>query len=256
MVVLRIHYFKLFGLFSAVQRKKSSASEGLHSAGSSETEPDMSKSDDKIALVTGASRGLGAAVALELANKGYHIIALARTTGALEELDDRIQAAGGSATLTPVDITNLDAMRQICHSIHQRWGHIDLLVHAAIHAAPLTPVAHIDAKDLSKTLAINVTATAELIANTAPLLKAAPSQGRAIFFEDPVCAEKFHATYGASKQAQIALAKAWGCEKATQVKILTPKPMPTATRARFYPGEDRAALTPCKVEAKRLVEQL
>lgn len=217
----------------------------------------MRKTPEKLALVTGASRGLGAACAEYLAQSGYHVIAIARTTGALEELDDRIQAAGGSATLVPVDLSNDDAMKQICRSIFDRWGKIDLMVHAAIHAAPLCPTAHMDAKDLQKSLAGNVTATAQLIANTEPLLKAA--EGQAVFFNDHVKSERYHATYGLTKAAQMRLARSWQDEKkATKVEvhILDPKPMPTATRARFYPGEDRDALTPCKEEAARLLADL
>jgi len=217
----------------------------------------MTQETDKIALVTGASRGLGAACAELLAAHGYHIIALARTTGALEELDDRIQAKGGAATLVPVDLTNDDAMPQICRSIFERWGKLDLLVHAAIHAAPLCPASHIDAKDLQKSLTGNVTATAQLISNTEPLLKAA--KGQAVFFNDPVKSKRFHATYGLTKAAQMRLARSWQDEATASgitVHILEPAPMPTATRARFYPGEDRAALTPCAAEAARLLPPL
>lgn len=217
----------------------------------------MTQHNDKIAMVTGASRGLGAACAEYLAGQGYHVVALARTTGALEELDDRIQAAGGAATLVPVDITNDDAMRQICRSIFDRWGHVDLLVHAAIHAPPLCPVSHMDEKDLDKSIAGNIRATSRLIANTEPLLKAA--NGQAVFFNDPVKANRFHATYGLTKAAQMRLARSWQDEASAAgvtVHVLTPAPMPTATRARFYPGEDRAALTPCADEAARLLGDL
>lgn len=214
-------------------------------------------SNPKIALVTGASRGLGAAMAETLAGRGYHIVALARTVGSLEELDDRIQAKSGSATLAPVDLTKEDALRQICRGIYDRWGHLDLLVHAAIHAPPLAPVGHIDEKDLDKTLATNIRATSRLIANTEPLLKASAA-GLAVFLDDPVTTQKFHGTYGLSKVAQVQLARAWAAENVNgtpQVKILTPAPMPTATRARFYPGEDRDALMPCLAEAERLLAE-
>ena len=104
----------------------------------------------RIALITGASRGLGAALAEALAH-AFHIVAVARTTGALEELDDRIQAKGGQATLAPMDITNADAMAHLCRGIHDRWGHADLWLHTAIHA-PLAPAGHIDAKDWDKSI--------------------------------------------------------------------------------------------------------
>jgi NAD(P)-dependent dehydrogenase (short-subunit alcohol dehydrogenase family) len=218
----------------------------------------MSKSPEKIALVTGASRGLGAALVEELSSRGYHVIAMARTVGALEELDDRVQHSGDQITITPVDITNEDAIRQICRSIHDRWGHIDFWAHAAVHGPPLCPLPHMDEKDLDKTLAINVRATARLIANLEPLLKAADN-GAALFFHDPVEVQKFHGAYGLSKSAQIRMAKSWQDEAkeiGPQILIETPAPMPTATRARFYPGEDRASLTPCKDEAKRILNNV
>ncbi|MFY0691133.1 MAG: SDR family oxidoreductase [Paracoccaceae bacterium] len=218
----------------------------------------MTQNREKIALVTGASRGLGAAMAETLAQRGYHVIALARTVGGLEELDDRIQAAGGTATLAPLDLTNEDALRQICRSIYDRWGKLDLLVHAAIHAPPLSPMAHTDERDLDKTIKTNIRGTARIIANTEPLLRASPD-AQAVFFEDSVAAEKFHGAYGMSKAAQIRMARSWGDETAKsgpKIHVLTPGPMPTATRARFYPGEDRAALCDARTEAARLLDEI
>ncbi len=211
----------------------------------------------KIALITGASRGLGAAMAEALA-ADHHIIALARTTGALEELDDRIKALGGDATLAPMDITNTDAMAQLCRAIFDRWGHVDTWVHSAIHAAPLAPAPHIDAKDWEKSVATNVTATGRLIPMVAPLLELGPA-GRAIFFDDLGAGQKFYGSYGATKAAQIALAQSWAAEattNGTRVHIVTPAPMPTATRARFFPGEDRAHLADPRAEAARLLALL
>ena len=205
----------------------------------------------KTALITGASRGLGAALAERLSDS-HHIIAVAKTTGALEELDDRIQAKGGTATLAPMDITNADAMATLCRGIFDRWGSLDLWVHTAIHAAPLTPTDHIDTKDFAKSIGTNVTATATLITFVSPLLS---STGQAIFFDDPRAGEQFFGSYGATKAAQIALARSWQAETVNtgpKVQILTPSPMPTATRARFFPGEDRAPLCDIHVEADRL----
>ncbi|WP_147124572.1 SDR family NAD(P)-dependent oxidoreductase [Shimia ponticola] len=211
--------------------------------------------DLPVALITGASRGLGAALAEALAPT-HHIIAVARTVGALEELDDRIKAAGGQATLAPMDITKPEAMQQLCRSVHERWGGIAMWLHTAIHAAPLAPTSHINEKDWSKSLQINAEATQRLIAYVAPLLG---TTGQAIFFDDPAALEKFHGTYGASKVAQITLARAWAAETVKtgpKVSILTPAPMPTALRARFHPGEDRTRLHDPKSEAARLIAQL
>lgn len=206
----------------------------------------------KIALITGASRGLGAALAEALAPT-HHIIAVGRTVGALEELDDRIQARGGQATLAPMNVTDTGAMQTLCRGIHDRWGSLDLWCHTAIHAPPLTPTQHVDAKDLEKSIAGNIIATSTLINYVAPLLD---SEGRAVFFDDPVAGEKFFGSYGATKAAQIALARSWQTETARigpRVDILTPQPMPTATRARFYPGENRESLNDIHAEAARLL---
>ncbi|MEM9969959.1 MAG: SDR family NAD(P)-dependent oxidoreductase [Pseudomonadota bacterium] len=197
----------------------------------------------KIALITGASRGLGAALAEAFAPE-YHIVAVAKTVGALEELDDRIKAKGGAATLAPMDITNADAMAQLCRGIYDRWGHVDLWAHTAVHAPPMAPANHIDAKDMAKSQEVNVAAVATLIPMVAPLLG---DSGQVYFFDDPQGGKQFFGAYGATKAAQIALARSWQAESARTgpvVHILTPPPMSTATRARFYPGEDRATLTP------------
>ncbi|NNF72466.1 MAG: SDR family NAD(P)-dependent oxidoreductase [Rhodobacteraceae bacterium] len=211
----------------------------------------------KLALITGASRGLGAALAEALA-PDYHIVAVARTTGALEELDDRIQAKGGQATLAPMDITNSDAMAHLCRGIHDRWGHADLWVHCAIHAAPLSPAGHLARKDWDKSVAVNVSATGVLIGMVEPLLQAAPA-GTALFLDDPQGGAPFYGAYGATKAAQIALARSWQAETAKtgpRVLIETPPAMATATRARFHPGENRAALADIREVAAGLVAGL
>ena len=203
------------------------------------------------ALVTGASRGLGGALAEALA-PGRHVVAVGRTVGALEELDDRIKAAGGEATLAPMDVTVPEAMQQLCKAIHDRWGGLSLWIHAAIHAGPLAPAPHLADKDFDRSVAVNVAATRRLIGYVAPLLG---REGTAVFLDDPRGGEKFFGHYGATKAAQIALARSWAAESARigpRVLILEPRPVPTATRARFYPGEDRSRLADLRAEAGRL----
>ena len=215
----------------------------------------------RLALVTGASRGLGAAIAEQLAFQGWHVVAVARTVGGLEELDDRVKAAGlpgaGDLTLAPMDVTNDDAMRHLCRSIYDRWGALQLWVHTAVHVAPLAPMGSLDQKDWDKSIATNTRATGMLIPMVEPLLRA--GQGTALFLDDPRAGQKFFGAYGATKAAQIALARSWQAETAKigpRVLIETPAPMPTATRARFFPGEDRSALTDIRQEAARLIATL
>ena len=211
----------------------------------------------KLALVTGASRGLGAAMAEALAAQGWHVMAVARTTGALEELDDRIQAAGGQATLAPMDVNDPAAMAHLASAIAGRWGSLQLWVHTAIHAAPLAPAAHMDAKDMAKSIATNLTATATLIGALEPLLRV--GRGTALMLDDPRGGEKFFGAYGATKAAQMALVRSWQAETVKigpRVVIAEPAPMATATRARFYPGEDRSPLADTRAEAERLIALL
>ncbi len=211
----------------------------------------------KIAIVTGASRGLGAAMAEALGMRGFHIVAVARTVGALEELDDRIRAGGGSATLAPMDITLPEAMIQLVQAVTGRWGGCDLWVHAAIHAAQLSPAAQIDPRDMERSIAVNVAATHGLTVLIEPLLRA--RHGTALFLDDPRGGQPFFGAYGATKAAQIAFARSWQAETqriGPRVIIDAPAPMPTATRARFFPGEDRSRLTPCRDEAARILASL
>jgi hypothetical protein len=215
----------------------------------------------KIALVTGASRGLGSALAEQLALRGWHVVAAARTVGGLEELDDRVKRAGlpgaGGLTLAPMDVTDDDAMRHLCRSIHDRWGGLGLWVHAAVHAAPLAPMGSLDQKDWERSLATNTRATGMLIPMVEPLLRA--HQGRALFLDDPRAGQPFFGAYGATKAAQIAMASSWQAETrrhGPHVVIATPAPMATATRARFFPGEDRTALANPQAEAARILDSL
>ena len=221
----------------------------------------MPKIATKVALVTGASRGLGAALALELGARGWHVVAVARTVGGLEDLDDRLRAlalpGAGALTLAPMDVTDDDAMRHLCLSVYERWGHLDLWVHAAVYAAPMAPAGALDQKDWDKSIAANVRATGQLIPMVEPLLRA--GGGTALFFEDARAGQPFFGAYGATKAAQIALARSWQSETqriGPRVVIATPAPMPTATRGRFYPGEDKAALADPRSEAARILAAL
>lgn len=213
--------------------------------------------EQKIALITGASRGLGRALAEGLGARGWHVVAVARTTGALEELDDAIRAsdAGGSTTLAPMDVTNPAAMIQMVQAIQGRWKGLDFWAHCAIHAAPLSPAQDIATKDWQKSVECNQDATRGLIALLSPLLLA--RQGKALFLDDVQAGAPFYGAYGATKAAQIALAKSWQAEThkiGPQIFVETPAPMPTALRGRFHPGEDRSGLAHPKTEAKRMLD--
>ncbi|MGB0959481.1 MAG: SDR family NAD(P)-dependent oxidoreductase [Halocynthiibacter sp.] len=212
---------------------------------------------DKIAVVTGASRGLGAALA-EALTPDYHVIAVARTTGALEELDDKIKARGGEATLAPMDITDAGAMAHLCRSIHDRWGHVDHWFHTAINSTTLMPMGHITDKDMEKVLGVNITATQRLMAFMEPLLQAA-NDGTAHFFDDNHAGQKFFGSYGASKAAQMALVSSWMKETTKlgpRVILHTPSEMPTGFRARFHPGQKQDTLSTPSAEAAKIIATL
>ena len=215
--------------------------------------------EQKIALVTGASRGLGRALAEGLGARGWHVVAVARTTGALEELDDAVRAngGGGAVTLAPMDVTTPPAMIQLARAIGERWGGLDFWAHTAHYAPPLGPATDISTKDWDKAVACNIDATRGLITLLAPLLRV--RSGTAVFFEDPQAGRAFYGGYGASKAAQIALAQSWQAESqriGPRVVIDRPAPMPTALRGRFHPGEGRDGLTHPREEAARLLAAL
>lgn len=210
---------------------------------------------ETVALVTGASRGLGFATAVDLASKSAHVVALAKTVGGLEDLADEIEAVGGSCTLVPLDITDEGGLQRMCVAIYERWGRLDLLVHCAAHAVLLSPVAHVSEKDFDRMWAVNARATQRIIAMTEPLLKAA-DEGTAVFMNDPRAGEKFFAGYGSTKAAAQAIVDCWAAETVKigpRVISFTPNPMPTGLRARFFPGEDKETLFDTKGEAKRLL---
>lgn len=201
----------------------------------------------RIALVTGASRGIGRAAALSLAKAGARIVAVARTQGALTSLDDEIRAATGQpATLVPMDIAQGDGLDQLGLALHQRHGRIDILVHAAAVLGALTPVAHADPKLWDRVMGVNLTASYRLIRSTEPLLKASDA-GRAIFLTSGRAArpKAFWGAYGASKAGLEALVRTWADElENTTVRavLLDPGAMRTKMRAEAMPGEDPAQL--------------
>lgn len=219
----------------------------------------MSIGRGSVALVTGASRGFGYAVAAALGAAGGQVIAMARTVGGLEDLADAIEAAGGIApTLAPLSLTDEGGMQRLCLAIHERWGRLDLVVHAAAHAPPLAPADQLGAKDFDASLEVNLRGTQRLIVVVQPLLAAAPS-GRFVHVTDERAGQAFFGAYGATKAAAEALARSWAAETVRvgpKVVLFRPKPMPTALRGRFFPGEDPARLTPCATEAARLLAAL
>ncbi len=201
----------------------------------------------QIALVTGASRGIGRSAALALAKAGAHIVAVARTQGALEELDDEILATTGErATLVPLDLAEPDGLDTLGGALHQRFARIDLLVHAGAILGPLTPVSHVELKAWDRIVAVNLSATWPMIRSFEPLLTAAP-KGRAIFVTTGVVARPraFWGPYAATKAAMETLVRCWADEMehtAVRAAIVDPGKMRTRMRAQAFPGEDPLTL--------------
>ena len=213
----------------------------------------------RIALVTGASRGIGRAVALGLAAAGAHVIATARTQGGLESLDDEIQAAGGDkATLVPMDLSDGAGIDQLGGAIHQRWGNLDILVHAAGELGLLTPVAHLEPKTWDRAVAINMTATYRLIRSLDPLFRQAEA-ARALFFTSGAVkkAPAFWGSYVATKAGLEALVRVYADETAhtpVRTALINPGPMRTRMRATAMPGEDPMTLPPPEAIVPMIVE--
>lgn len=196
----------------------------------------------RIALVTGASRGIGYFTALELAKAGAHIIAVARTVGGLEELDDAITAQGGTATLVPQDLMDMKAIDSLGAAIHERWQKLDVLVANSAILGALSPVGHFEAKAFEKVMTKNVTATWRVIRTVEPLLQNSDA-GRAIVMSSGVAhsCRPFWGAYAASKAAIEALARCWAAETintSLRVNCVDPGPTRTAMRALAMPGED------------------
>ncbi len=215
----------------------------------------MKPLEGSIALITGASRGIGAATAIKLARLGAHVVLTARTQGGLEETDDAVRAVGGTATLLPLNLTDGAQIDLIGPTIHGRFGRLDVLVHAAAVLGPITPLGHIRDKDWTNALTVNVTATLRLIRTTNPLLSIAPS-GRAVVLTSNVAQHPrpFWGAYGATKAALDHLTLTWAAEcadSALRVNLFDPGATATKMRAEAMPGEDPSSLpTPADVALK------
>lgn len=219
------------------------------------------KFEGQTALVTGASRGIGAATAIALAKEGAHVVLTGRDTKALEAVEEAIFEAGGSATIAPVDLAEPDGIARLATAISQRWKHLDILVINAAVLPELTSVADIDQKAFNKALTVNVLATQALIANFDPMLRASP-HARVIGLTTSVAAEPraYWGAYGASKAAFEVLLECYGQEVSKvsniRVAVVNPGATRTAMRARAYPGEDPASVKAPEVVADRLVALL
>lgn len=217
--------------------------------------PDLS---GRIALVTGASRGIGYFTAKYLAAAGAHVIAVARTVGGLEELDDEIKSVGGSATLVPLDLADLPAIDRLGGAINERWGKLDVMVANAGVLGVIAPIGHVEAKVFEKVMAVNVTATWRLIRSVDPLLRLSDA-GRAITLTSSLAhtARAFWAPYAASKAAVEALTRSWAEETqnmALRVNAFDPARTRTAMRAQAMPGEDPSSVPhPSEVAKKVLI---
>lgn len=197
-------------------------------------------SDQRVALVTGASRGIGAAVAEALAALGVHVVLVARTQGALEEVYDRILEAGGSATLLPMDMTKFGDVDKLGPTLYERFGRLDILVGNAGGLGPLTPAHHIEHKDLEKVMRINFTANARLIRTLDPLLRAAEA-GRAVFVTSGMAdmCDAYYGAYASSKAALNAFVKTYAAELLQtnmKVNLFSPGMVDTEMLSEIFPG--------------------
>jgi len=196
----------------------------------------------RIAVVTGASRGIGRSVAKAFAGEGAHLILIARTSGALEEVDDEVRSAGGSATLVPLDLTDVDAIDRLGASIYERWGKLDILVGNAAMLGNLSPLGHITPKEWDQVLNLNLTINWRLIRSLDPLLRQS-SAGRAIFVSSSVAQshKAYWGTYAVSKAGLEALAGIYAHENensSINCNVINPGATRTDMRAAAMPGED------------------
>ena len=206
----------------------------------------MSDLSGSVALVTGASRGIGAATAIALAGLGAHVVITARTQGGLEETDDAIRAAGGTATLLPLNLREGAQVDMLGASLLQRFGRLDILLHAAASLGKLTPAAHILPDDWANVMAVNFASTWHLIRGCAPLLLAAPA-GRAVFVTDGLVTtpRAYWGAYGAGKAGSAHLVQSWADETRNtrlRINLFDPGAVATRLRAEAMPGEDPRTL--------------
>jgi len=216
--------------------------------------------EGRIALVTGASRGIGRAAGVALAKAGAHVILVARTVGGLEEADDEIQKAGGTATLVPLNLRDGDAIDRLGASIFERWGRLDGFFGNAGVLGQLTPLAHLEPKTFQEVMEVNVTANWRLIRSLDPLLRLSDA-GRVLFVTSGAARKHtaFWGAYAVSKAAleSLALTYAAECETANiKVNLINPGPMRTAMRRKAMPGEDPATLPSPDEMAPKIVEML
>ncbi|MCH8137963.1 MAG: SDR family NAD(P)-dependent oxidoreductase [Proteobacteria bacterium] len=200
----------------------------------------------RISVITGASRGLGAAIAKRFAGEGSHVVLVARTVGGLEEVDDAIRAAGGAATLVPLDLTEFDRIDEMGAALARRFGRIDVLVGNAGILGTLSPMGHIETQVWDRVIAVNLTANWRLIRSFDPLLRASDS-GRAIFVTSGAAggAHPYWGAYAVSKAALEAMVKTWAGEVTktpVKVNLVDPGALRTSMRAEAYPGEDPMTL--------------
>jgi NAD(P)-dependent dehydrogenase (short-subunit alcohol dehydrogenase family) len=216
---------------------------------------------DRLALVTGASRGIGAATAEALARAGAHVILVARTTSALEEVEERIHGEGGSATIAPLDLTDGESIGKLAGAVAERWQKLDLLVLNAAMLGSLTPVQDIDPKEYSRLLSLNLLANQALIAAFDPLLRRA-GKADIVALTSSVGGEPraFWGAYGSSKAALETLLGAYADETAytghMHVHIIDPGATRTRMRALAFPGEEPEGVKPPEVVASAIVERL
>jgi NAD(P)-dependent dehydrogenase (short-subunit alcohol dehydrogenase family) len=220
----------------------------------------MKSFEGKLALVTGASRGIGAATAEALAGQGAHVVLTARTTAGLEEAEERIHAAGGSATIAPLDLTDADSIARLAAAIGERWDALDMLVLNAAMLGSLTPVPHIDGKEFNRVLTLNLLAQQALIAAFDPLLRKSEAP-RLVAVTSSVGRHPraYWGAYGASKAALETLVLTYADETASfglKTAIVDPGATGTAMRARAFPGEDADMLKPPSAVAEAIVDLL